>query len=158
MTATTHLDALIAAADLSDRADRLMLADAMEEAGADPDHVALLRAETVKLRLWVVNQPAGADHDQTGYYLEAAGVSWERQTLAGPPCETWAEFRRLRELVAAAGHGEISDEEADSLGDASLTACPDQFIEQGWTSASETLARMASADAGTWADFLKEIL
>lgn len=40
MTAT-HIESLIAAADLSDRLDRLMLADALEEAGREEEAAAL---------------------------------------------------------------------------------------------------------------------
>lgn len=45
---TTDLDALLAAADLSDRGERLMLADAYDEAGR-PDDAAALRADDVEL-------------------------------------------------------------------------------------------------------------
>lgn len=43
MTAT-HLDALLATADLNDRADRLILADALDDAGRDGE-AALLRGD-----------------------------------------------------------------------------------------------------------------
>lgn len=113
--------------------------------------------ENITIKLWVSNQPG--DSDQTAAYVAAAdwlpqeGVAWDADacTLSGPAEKTWRQFRQLNGAVEAAGHG---DDDADrELGPPVLTACPVEVIEPGYTSAAESVARLASVEALTWAEF-----
>jgi hypothetical protein len=117
------------------------------------------------LNVWVENQPEGAPYNQTGHYIEAAGYSPiagvdynpDAYTLAGEDAElVFAEFLRLAAAVKLAGHGEgMAD--LDETDPPRLTACPVELIKEKWRSAAESLARLTSKTAHSFANWRAEV-
>ncbi len=101
-----------------------------------------------ELHLWVENQ-VETGSDATGSYLAAAdwsapsGITLHGQQLAGDDVDAvWDAYRTLAAAVAAAGHGDACAD--GELGPPTLTACPAGLRHDGYTSAAESLARLAS--------------
>lgn len=114
--------------------------------------------KTTTLQLWVENQPC--DHDCTCAYISAACVRLpsdvvydeKETTLTGPTESVWSAFKLLQKELAEIGHGEDMDEE--DLAPPKLTACPVDWITPGYTSATESLARIGSVEKDTWEEFV----